>query len=135
MLPFADDQLKKLFPGTKTDMFKMQKLLSRHCKTNGEAQPTPPHPQCPSGPAPCGCCRLVCSTSAPVTVALPFAADVVVPSDEEEEEDEEAKPKPKPKPAPKKARRSSSADVDGAPRKAGGFTKQCRSVQASMHVS
>ncbi|KAL4421538.1 hypothetical protein ABPG75_010829 [Micractinium tetrahymenae] len=28
-----DDALKKLFPGTKTTMFKLQKLLSRHCKT------------------------------------------------------------------------------------------------------
>ncbi|KAL4418779.1 hypothetical protein ABPG77_001646 [Micractinium sp. CCAP 211/92] len=29
-----DDALKQLFPGTKTTMFKLQKLLSKHCKTS-----------------------------------------------------------------------------------------------------
>lgn len=33
----ADDKLKKLFPGTKCSMFKLQKHLSKHCKTSGEA--------------------------------------------------------------------------------------------------
>lgn len=35
LLLATDDALKKLFPGTKTTMFKLQKLLSRHCKTAG----------------------------------------------------------------------------------------------------
>lgn len=30
-----DDKLKTLFPGESTDMFKMNKHLSRHCKVDG----------------------------------------------------------------------------------------------------
>jgi hypothetical protein len=132
VLPHADDKLKKLFPGTKTDMFKMQKLLSRHCKTNGEgtnragAQPAGPVAPAPSSS------ETACTAERRGTAAVPCTADVVGASDDddEEEEEEEQAPKPKSKPAPKKARRSSSVGDNGEERKPGGFTKQCRLVDA-----
>lgn len=36
-IPSADDKLKTLFTGTKCNMFKLQKHLSKHCKTSGGA--------------------------------------------------------------------------------------------------
>ena len=35
-----DDRLKTLFTGTRCNMFKLQKQLSKHCKTSGA------HPHC-----------------------------------------------------------------------------------------
>ncbi|KAI3429664.1 hypothetical protein D9Q98_005749 [Chlorella vulgaris] len=98
-----DDKLKKLFPGTKCSMFKLQKHLSKHCKTSDVVGGSDSEEE-----------------------------DAEGEEDEGDEQDEEqVKPAKRVRSAPSASRRrsTSSAAASGGEEKArkpGGFTKECK---------
>lgn len=68
----ADGKLQKLFPGTRTNMFKLQKLLSKHCKTSGAwaGRAAPAQAACAALLCVCGGVRLAgpcCGASSPAS--------------------------------------------------------------------
>ncbi|EFN60104.1 hypothetical protein CHLNCDRAFT_49597 [Chlorella variabilis] len=95
-----DDKLKTLFTGTKCNMFKLQKHLSKHCKTSD-----------------------VVGGSDDDEGSEEEGED----DDDEEEEERPPAKKARKAPAPRAAsrKRGSSAGEEGRERKPNGFTKEC----------
>lgn len=141
LLPTADDALKQLFPGTKTTMFKLQKLLSKHCKTSGgrgagcrargqaaggwrlrQRPARRPHPEPSFQPLSTTTCveisylHMLNFNDCMLPACAGPSADVVGGSEDEEEEDGEDAPAP----AAKRPRQASSSGGGGRRKSKGG---------------